>query len=48
MRQLLQPITAFVYYNRCRLHCVRWGPTPKGAQAPRFSPHVCCGQTARC
>jgi len=30
-------------------HCVRWGPSspsPKEAQPPQFSAHVCCGQTA--
>ena len=30
-------------------HCVRWGPSspsPKGAQSPKFSANVCCGQTA--
>jgi len=29
--------------------CVRWGPSspsPKGAQPPHFSAHICCGQTA--
>ena len=32
-----------------RLLCVRWGPSPptrKGAEPPKFSAHVCCGQTA--
>ena len=30
-------------------HCVRWGlssPSPKGAQSPQFSAHICCGQMA--
>jgi len=30
-------------------HCVRWGPnspSPKGAQPPEFSAHICCGQMA--
>ena len=29
--------------------CVRWGPappSPKGAQPPQFSAHICCGQMA--
>jgi len=30
-----------------RSHCVRWDlASPKGAQPPQFSAHVCCGQTA--
>ena len=30
-------------------HTVRWGPTspsPKGAQLPQFSAHICYGQMA--
>ena len=30
-------------------HCVRWGPSspsPKGAQLPQTSAHICCGQMA--
>jgi len=30
-------------------HCVRWGHSshsPKGAQTPQFSAHICCGQMA--
>ena len=30
-------------------HCVGWGyrsPSPKGAQRPQFSAHICCGQIA--
>jgi len=30
-------------------HCVRWGPSspsPKGAQAPQLSAHICCSQMA--
>jgi len=30
-------------------YCVRWGPTslsPKWAQSPQFSAHICCGQMA--
>jgi len=37
----------------CRPHprelCVRWRPSPppqQGGRAPKFSAHVCCGQTA--
>jgi len=27
-------------------HCVRLGPSPPRGTAPKFSAHVCCGQTA--
>jgi len=32
-----------------QLHCIRWGPSsppPKGAGAPQFSAHICCGKMA--
>ena len=44
-----QDVTWYVARPRPRRRCVRWGsrcPLPKRGRTPKFSAHVCCGQTA--